>query len=1609
MFTGSRRRRPPPPQPLNSATANPNAATAASAAFMSAANPNPNKALSSAAAAAALRARPHTPTNVAEVQTKRTARRSASISSSGSARNGSQPPNDRAPLQRRGSTSSMTDRTFRSPSPHGRSSKPVAAEEQPPVPKIPDSHKRSTTSSRTAGVGMQNFRTASQKMASEPPSYYVQPTGDVSNVRRSDSVIKAAEAQSPPRPQQSGRSDSRNSINYSYPIGFRPQSPPLSPVPRSAPRVKSPRPTTSSPDGSQQLVYDPNSRRMVPKPHTDEPVAEYEVKQPTTKSSKRRKDGSVRREGSQLAKGTVARATGTMVTESKKSRQPLSREEPVASEPQPEERTAATDFEPTALSANDDIIDSSRPPQSLESREPRESNTRDIPSSAPESSNATEMNGRSGTPIHEPVVSTPQYEPTVKKEEPQARNHPKDSQPVLDALDTIPTRQAVFDSSGLSKPSQKSEVHDFASNADPHVVTATEEPKIAEEKDEQKLLIAENKPVAVLAAETGDLRRSISISPARQARFASDPAENLAIRHAPPPRSASPIKSALKNNSPLPRETSPPDNVSDLSGSGAVSPMPRKKSVRVSFDDNGPVVFEDSSSAAGMDSPSSQSPQSSKRAWFSTIGRNKKKDLALDDDEVMKPRPALPSFGSIREKKKRELEERPLVRPVEPEQPVATSSSPELRPQSSSTLNDSETTEEPLLGQSNDVAIGALLAQDHSSRIAANTSRFREPLPPVVTSIEGSGYSSDSLHSSDGEESTGNEMGIGGMDSSVMSTQLTQPDTDDVAQHSETDKFAPATAEQQTIPQISIVEPSPMRPEPELSADRSAGAQYFDVPGGFPDTESDLGDESQLKNTNQSVESASSAAIFEPNVGTIEPGQEDTLPQTTLDTVTNLKAPEVATDESDESSIYSDAYEDIPDLDDGGFMSLDAIVESPIREKLKTKLLKASESSPMSGTQMEHAGASESHPSSQTQDSLPQDLNDWEHAKTFWRSLTAEKRRQLEREATEDAGADGDREEVSLPVRRNSSRRKPTEQRQSIKRASAAESKPAPVAQDRPAQTKSRMRTSLRDQQPTRPMGNQPQTGMRKSMRSNGGPQSVSKPSTNRQATANNTPATTLTKSNQPRAAQPGPQSSTVLASKAASHAKPSLQRRGSDGSDSSFKRSRPAPNGASAFRSTMRQTSTQQPPQEPTRGSGRFSLRSLSPVGSTVRRGSDTSFGASPSGQFRRTLRSNSESSHEAKRSSIHFPLFARSSAKPPPLPKSKPKARAGGGARGSKWSSRFDDSSDEEAGTSAGFMSRLRDSSDEEEEQHVRPGPSSPKGVKDIRSQARAAARASVVPEPLSPRPAPVPEVEEDSPDLPDSDDDVVNDDPLPSPMQSPGRARTTFDNSQAVRPKFGAIGTSTLGRGGITPSFTAPELTTSSSPTTPDKRGSLFDILRRNKRAGQTLGSPGKIQRSSILVDSAARRDTRLERDGEELKGLRSIGGGEAPTPTSPKLQKMQKRHSMVRSGSDSMATAGALRRPNSAGNLLTSSASNSNHAIGTKAMAGGIERPNMDGRRSVSLGQMVLGGDEGGVGGHVPVAGFEYTAASSVAGGAAAGDKNAKKKKFGALRRMFKLDE
>ncbi|PHH60900.1 hypothetical protein CDD81_1061 [Ophiocordyceps australis] len=968
-----------PVQPLTRETADPDAATAAASAFM---RRGSNASLSSAAAAAALRARPTTPTNVGQVQSRRSHRRSPSTSSLGG-RDGKA----KKELQRSPSVGSMIERTFRSPSP-GREPLP-RARNVPPVPSVPT--RIAATNGTMAPLNTQPLRTASDRLSNgQGGSWFAgATTGDGTKVKRPDIVIHSCE------PRAGSVSPS---INFSYP------------------RAMMHSPTPSMED--QTLVYDANSRRMIPRADL---IALSQSLDASFEKPRKKK-------GQQADVGASA---------------------------------------PRLAACEQEADDGDASGQALKRKKKKSAKAQ---SGAP-GDGALDGDGSMARP---PLVK----KPSVVQEEPEIEAQEDD---VGDKMD-----KQASDKTGVGSG------------------------------QEQK------------GSSGGGNLQGGSESPGRLARFASRP-EQVAVKHEPPPRSISPRKSAMKLGNA--RGVSPCQDDAEAAG-GCLSAnkrddkgLVRKKSARVSWDDRKTVVVGESAPRQEAESPVMASPQP-KKAWHSIVSKHVKRESAgLSQDETMGPRPALPQFGSVREKKSKEVEERPLVRPWD------------KRPESAA--GD---------GTSCDAAVGSALAQDFSSRNAANISKYREPLP---ANAEAGGKEADSDAEAEAKEGTPRT-------AQEADKAVEREGQDGGGGGGEAGQGAGAGAG-------------------AAGGAAGGGGQGEEaepaLPGGFP------GDvEAQAEAQAEAQEEAT---------GTMHDIREEE-------------------EETDRCSIYSDACEDLGDVDGPGFMSLDAIVESRGGPRLKKKVqehawLRTKSQSPSGDDGSHEAGAADTR-------------DEWEQAKAYWKSLTTEERRRLELEALAEGGDDegpGQASDEGALDRSYQIQPGSTWDAEAAQRAVAA---PQP-----------KMRQSLRGQTAD---------GLRKTMR-------------------------------RPMSAQmSAPRHQHVRTQSA----QPQLRRQASDDSVSSFKRSRRASASAHGFPRSMRHASP-----TPLRGSGRFSLRSLSPP--PFRRSSIVSVLSTPGSMRSEPL---SPTARPRRRVSSLNPLGRRAL---------KPAS-----------SSRFADSSDEDE--PGPFSSRFVDSSDDDDD---------------------------------------------------------------------------------------------------------------------------------------------------------------------------------------------------------------------------------------------------------------------------------------------------------------------
>ena len=272
--------------------------------------------------------------------------------------------------------------------------------------------------------------------------------------------------------------------------------------------------------------------------------------------------------------------------------------------------------------------------------------------------------------------------------------------------------------------------------------------------------------------------------------------------------------------------------------------------------------------------------------------------------------------------------------------------------------------------------------------------------------------------------------------------------------------------------------------------------------------------------------------------------------------------------------------------------------------------------------------------------------------------------------------------------------------------------------------------------------------------------------------------------------------------------------------------------------------TGRQQSPNQ----SSRFSLRSLSPTGSGIGRLPFTS--AAPAntistGSMRASLRNPAPA-----KSSKFLSTFSRGSSQ---LSKGKPPTQR-------QRTSRFADSSDEEDDGRPAFRSRFIDSSDDEA-----PAPSGAGG-----GFSRGTMRAN---QPVRGIPRPAGVEDGDSSDLPDSDDETI-----PSPAVKRQNGSTALGFSQAA-----ALGTDALRRSGSgrgVPGTLSLGTLSAASPRR-SRGGNLMSILRRKKDPAS------KVRKAD--VESAARRDTPLERSKSDLQAVKRNDSYNSTKSGKPKLQK------------------------------------------------------------------------------------------------------------------------
>jgi serine/arginine repetitive matrix protein 2 len=1386
------------------------------------------------------------------------------------------------------------------------------------------------------------------------------------------------------------RPASRGSVNFSLPTSSRPGSP--SPVTQR--RLTSPSPLRTKPavitsPTNQSLVYDPHTRSFLPRANVLA-IEQRLVDASTAPVQKKKRVASQQATGTHLADGTVGgRLKGSAVDAMQSS--PAQASEPVQSRqpivPKPERI------------ASPEPIREVRQKRRQRKEEVYDSDS-DQASYIPNSSDTESDYGTQPPTFNTRAGALLAKKPSIVRED-KEREEEEDSTPVkarevLSNIEDSPVARTTSptplqrSSTGRGHGRGQASASAAFAQGRQHTRSASQPAPTSQESFEGNGGL----PLTAKGSIRGG--RVQSVSPARTTHFASTP-DSLMVKHTPPARSISPRKSALKS----PRGVSPNpsvgfSNASNQSEASEDMQVPRKKAVRVSFDEANVAVGQ-AAPLVSTDSPMVASPQA-KRSWFS-MGRGKKKEssMADEDDEVMKPRPALPFFGSVREKKpaRDSSPERPLMRPKmsESEDTVA---SPLF------TSPTGESFEYPL-GISNDHVVGTVLAQDASMKNAANISKSREPLPPQVTSVEGNGYLSDSSSIASREESKD-------------STAVDEPNLPGQAVyapiHVDTSKAAANNSPRveslefanhaEGVPGIAITTATPT-----LGSVGDKG-EWLDMPGGWRQANSDTSsgqdqDEIPVVEHRATDPTPAEIGIAEPTPEVVQPGSPvigDIAAENSRHSIILEES-----DNSDNDSIYSDAAEDLSDVDGDGFMSLDAVVESPIVPSSGAgTALTTPPDTPTSKATKERAYRQSGLV---RRESEPDADQGWEKAQEYWKSLSVDKKKKIEEEARiapeeSERGVDVQASSPKPKKKKTPTMNAPTTIQTATRVASPEVPEirqPVPNSQrtymiapgTKHGQESTVLRSSLRGE----PQSSPADTHIRKSMRGDGlmrgslrGPtepvekalpmrsslrnsappvESKSMRGPQRESMTSNEQRGALQKKHRPLSHGPDeirpdpaavdamvkklsaskPSSMAVPTNRMTAPAGPTLRRKSSADSDSSFRRARGSndrvSNDIPNFRSSMRGSRDDGARAKSPTGSSRFSLRTMSPTPSTHRRAFSSSAASAPplpQTHMRNSMRNSAGPAPTLRgapartKSPLRMPGFGRSFGTDKAPPKRKPVGQR---------SSRFDDSSDEEDARPS-FRSRFNDSSDEDDEPAPRSG-----GIaaKTMRSNV-----------PVRGIPKRAGAKDGDSSDLPDSDDE--------KPIRKTNGVAT---KQPPVSMEGGALASGSLRRSGSGRGTMSPTTTT---PVRPDnnRRGSFMSILRRKKDPSS------KVRKSEL--ESAARRDTPLERSKSDLANLKAID-----RPTSPRLQK---RSPMSRQNSGAWPIVPPPVLGIEEGRPFSADAANGITGAEYKETEG---RPSLGSRRHTASG----------------LAGVDL----NVANGNETGTPGRKKKKFQALRKMFRLDD
>ena len=1210
--------------------------------------------------------------------------RRGSASSNGSAAPGTNRPGG---LQRQNSSGSMTERTFRDPSPNRAGSSLIHLEDAPPVPALPRGYVSPPP------VPAKSIR---RPASVEPPQRISSPTpktgGRGFSLDRGPGMMSLRQDKGAKQKlttvsgaDEIDRAPNRDSVNFSRPMS--PQlSPPNSPLNgRRQTRFPGEPANTSSPNAT----HTPGLR------DGEAANIQYSMQEIANRPVKKKKKLVAKdiAQGSHFPNGPSedeSMGTTSVTTPQKQLQSSSSTPSPLDSKSHVNESDDSTRLAPRRRKKKIATATEDRPRSSYTSDSDTQSERSSFSSDRPRSYNTR----AGGLLAKQPSVVREDREAEEKEE--QSIRLPQKSSP-LTRIDGVTIGAGEVE----SKPLVNGQQH-YRSVSQPTTSFAPKNVSLLGVPREE----TQTSNSEVAASDKSS--RHLSLSPARAAHFSNQLVLETpeVMKHQPPARSVSPAKSALKH-SPSSRGPSPlgavpgswnrrnsraaseaSDTTSVISDDGLRNIARKKKGVKVSFDEEPVLVGRASSPPTGPDSPIIMSPQNksrNERAWPNARQDGETEVAASNSDIVsaMQPMPILPSFGSVRTSDNQNG----------PDQSAHSSIN---QVKTDGTLSGFSSSADQIIGRifSQDSEIRGLGPVTYTSDQMLGHRTLHDPLPPEVTSVEGTGYHSDEeadLFPDHGDNHQNMSVGSGnGLSSSTTRS---------------------------SVPSIAILPATPA-----VGTQDNDDFDWPSMPGGFPISADSLNQEQPLVSSVAEhhatdltpatlgiaePEPEAAAALHEtgtPLVGHVAEGL-----RTQIDSHTDDEA------EHTDESIYSDAAEDFSDLEGDGFGSINAIVESPAKviPAIAKPTGDAKAAAGNAGSRVSTTNQPRpSHPvRNESELSEPAMEEGWDRAQAYWSGLSEARKRQLEQAATP-----GALDETLVKTKARPKKKKAAQKTSS--QSSIAEHPPLPPWPDkqyrddmtRPASPKTfAMRQSMRSSQPDVSQD----VHMRSSMRNGGASKSsrnslqVSSPPQAKgtvQKKARPTSAIAMVnytedadkivpKRNRASSGSMAPSSLTpvpVSPTKKSTLATPKLRRIKSNDSDSSssFKKSRPSKpdNNRYTMKRSMRGGPAGDIPQSgPGKRASSYSARSPSPNESTRRPFSSVG----PS--MRTSMRGPADSSRQARTKSPSRFGFGKTS-------KSKP-------ATGTKssFSSRFGDSSDEESGPPI-RGSRFVDSSDDEDMAPVR-----------------------------------------------------------------------------------------------------------------------------------------------------------------------------------------------------------------------------------------------------------------------------------------------------------------